>query len=263
MLYQEYSASRPPVSRRRRPRHDEDEVLAELRQSLLGGRFVSALTGSAPISPELKAWVEALPRHAPARGLRLDRGRRRVRRRRDPASAGDRLQAGRRARARLLRHRQAAPARRAAGQDPNSCSPATTSGPRSPPRCSTPTATTAPATSSPRLGPDQVQLRRPAQQRAQAVAGRVRHRLQARGGVRRQPAGAADLHLRQQRPALPAGRRRAHRGRAERVTTPTSSSRSSAQSLQGRAHARRTCSPTRSRATSSSRRRLSRWRTDC
>ena len=37
------------------------------------------------------------------------------------------------------------------------CSPATTSGPRSPPRCSTPTATTTPATSSPRLGPDQVQ----------------------------------------------------------------------------------------------------------
>ena len=27
---------------------------------MLGGRFVSALTGSAPISPELKAWVETL-----------------------------------------------------------------------------------------------------------------------------------------------------------------------------------------------------------
>jgi fatty acid CoA ligase FadD9 len=33
-------------------------VMADLRQSLLGGRYVSASTGSAPISPELKAWVE-------------------------------------------------------------------------------------------------------------------------------------------------------------------------------------------------------------
>ena len=32
--------------------------MAELRQHLLGGRFVCAMTGSAPISPELKAWVE-------------------------------------------------------------------------------------------------------------------------------------------------------------------------------------------------------------
>ena len=33
--------------------------MVDLRQSLLGGRFVSALTGSAPISPELKSWVES------------------------------------------------------------------------------------------------------------------------------------------------------------------------------------------------------------
>jgi fatty acid CoA ligase FadD9 len=32
--------------------------LEELRGKLLGNRFVSAMTGSAPISPELKAWVE-------------------------------------------------------------------------------------------------------------------------------------------------------------------------------------------------------------
>ena len=38
----------------------EAEVLAELRQALLGGRFVSALTGSAPISAEMKSWVENL-----------------------------------------------------------------------------------------------------------------------------------------------------------------------------------------------------------
>ncbi|BBY66431.1 carboxylic acid reductase [Mycolicibacterium helvum] len=37
---------------------DEAEVLADKRTSLLGGRFVSVMTGSAPIAPELKAWVE-------------------------------------------------------------------------------------------------------------------------------------------------------------------------------------------------------------
>jgi fatty acid CoA ligase FadD9 len=38
----------------------EAEVMAELRQNLLGGRFVSALTSSAPISAEMKAFVESL-----------------------------------------------------------------------------------------------------------------------------------------------------------------------------------------------------------
>jgi fatty acid CoA ligase FadD9 len=38
----------------------ETQVKAELRQNLLGGRFVAALTGSAPISTEMKAWVESL-----------------------------------------------------------------------------------------------------------------------------------------------------------------------------------------------------------
>ncbi|HZA10558.1 AMP-binding protein, partial [Mycobacterium sp.] len=37
----------------------EAQVMAEQRQHLLGGRFVSAMTGSAPISPELKAFVES------------------------------------------------------------------------------------------------------------------------------------------------------------------------------------------------------------
>jgi fatty acid CoA ligase FadD9 len=35
------------------------EVMAELRQNLLGGRFVTAMTSSAPISEEMRAWVEA------------------------------------------------------------------------------------------------------------------------------------------------------------------------------------------------------------
>ncbi|WP_040834023.1 carboxylic acid reductase [Nocardia brevicatena] len=36
----------------------EAEVTADLRRDLLGGRFLSATTGSAPMSTEMKAWVE-------------------------------------------------------------------------------------------------------------------------------------------------------------------------------------------------------------
>ncbi|WP_441962509.1 carboxylic acid reductase [Mycolicibacterium houstonense] len=36
----------------------EAEVLAEIRDQVLGGRFVAAMTGSAPISAELKAWTQ-------------------------------------------------------------------------------------------------------------------------------------------------------------------------------------------------------------
>jgi fatty acid CoA ligase FadD9 len=36
----------------------EAEVMTDLRQNLLGGRFISAMTGSAPISDELKSWLE-------------------------------------------------------------------------------------------------------------------------------------------------------------------------------------------------------------
>jgi fatty acid CoA ligase FadD9 len=38
----------------------EAEVLEDQRQYLLGGRYIFAMTGSAPTSPELKVWVEAL-----------------------------------------------------------------------------------------------------------------------------------------------------------------------------------------------------------
>jgi len=38
----------------------ESEVMVEQRQCLLGGRYIFAMTGSAPTSPELKAWVESL-----------------------------------------------------------------------------------------------------------------------------------------------------------------------------------------------------------
>jgi fatty acid CoA ligase FadD9 len=38
----------------------EAEVMADLRENLLGGRFITAMTGSAPISAELKSWVRDL-----------------------------------------------------------------------------------------------------------------------------------------------------------------------------------------------------------
>ena len=38
----------------------EADVLADMRQNLLGGRFVSAMTGSAPISAEMRTFVESL-----------------------------------------------------------------------------------------------------------------------------------------------------------------------------------------------------------
>jgi fatty acid CoA ligase FadD9 len=57
MLYQEYVSE---VDRRGVvDAAGEEQVMVDLRQSLLGGRYVTAFTGSAPISPELKAWVEA------------------------------------------------------------------------------------------------------------------------------------------------------------------------------------------------------------
>src|SRR6202044_825690 len=38
----------------------EAEVMHEQRQYSLGGRYIFAMTGSAPTSPELKAWIESL-----------------------------------------------------------------------------------------------------------------------------------------------------------------------------------------------------------
>ncbi|WP_343576377.1 carboxylic acid reductase [Mycobacterium sp.] len=61
MLYSEYLSE---VGKRTAAGVDqksaESQVLAELRDELLGGRFIFAMTGSAPISPELRKWVESL-----------------------------------------------------------------------------------------------------------------------------------------------------------------------------------------------------------
>ncbi|MFG1935176.1 AMP-binding protein, partial [Mycobacterium sp. NPDC048908] len=61
MVYQHYQSE---VDRRAAEGGDkgtiEADVLADLRENLLGGRFVSALTGSAPISDDMKVFVESL-----------------------------------------------------------------------------------------------------------------------------------------------------------------------------------------------------------
>ena len=61
MLHSEYQSE---VGRRIAEGADrqvaESQVLVELRQELLGGRYIFAMTGSAPTSPELRTWVESL-----------------------------------------------------------------------------------------------------------------------------------------------------------------------------------------------------------
>lgn len=61
MLFQQFQSD---VDRRTADGVDrwvaETDVSAEFRQHLLGGRVISAMTGSAPISPEMKEFVETL-----------------------------------------------------------------------------------------------------------------------------------------------------------------------------------------------------------
>ena len=108
MVFQEFQSE---VDRRSAGADDrwavETDVLADMRQNLLGGRFVSAMTGSAPISSEMKAFVESLldihltdGYGSTEAGMVFVDGQ--VQR-----PPGDRLQAGRRSRPRLLQHRPA------------------------------------------------------------------------------------------------------------------------------------------------------------
>ncbi len=60
MLFQEVQSEvdRRTASDGARRSEVEVRVMAEFREKLIGGRQFSAMTGSAPISPELRAWVE-------------------------------------------------------------------------------------------------------------------------------------------------------------------------------------------------------------
>ncbi len=61
MLYSEYlSETGRRTAEGVEQKAAESQVLTELRHELLGGRFIFAMTGSAPISPELRSWVESL-----------------------------------------------------------------------------------------------------------------------------------------------------------------------------------------------------------
>ena len=154
MLFQRVpERSRPAAVRRRRPRGAKPRCWPSMRQNLLGGRSIFAMTGSAPISPELKAWVEALLDMHLIDGYGSTEAGMVLGRRRGPASAG----ASTTSWSTFPTWATSPPTGRIRAAScwsrPRTCSPATTSAPRSPPTCSTPTATTAPATSSPRSVP--------------------------------------------------------------------------------------------------------------
>ena len=189
------------------------EVMAELRGKLVGPRVVYAMTSSAPISPELRAWVEAFL------GMHLMEGY-------GPTEAGPVLLDGHVQRLAVTDFKLA---------DVPELGYFHTDRPH--PRGELLVKTqnmfagyykrpevTAEVYDDGRLlphrrhlhrdRPGSISVHRSAQQRDQAVPGRVRRGLQGGGGSRRQPTGEPGLHLRQQRPPLPAGGDRAHPGGA-------------------------------------------------
>src|ERR1700733_7915358 len=61
MLHSEYQSEVGRRTAEGADRQDaESQGLSELRHELLGGRYIFAMTGSAPTSPELRNWVESL-----------------------------------------------------------------------------------------------------------------------------------------------------------------------------------------------------------
>ena len=131
---------------------DPAQVMDDMRQYQLGGRFIFAMTGSAPTSPELKTWVEtcstctcwtatALPKPAWCCSTANFSARRSS----TTSWPTSRIWA---TSPPTVRIRGASCCSR-----PRTCSPATTSGPRPRQAFSTKTGTTAPETSSPRSRP--------------------------------------------------------------------------------------------------------------
>ena len=210
MLFQQFQSE---VDRRSADGADrrtvEADVLADSAQNLLGGRFVSAMTGSAPISPEMRAFVESLL------DIHLIDGY-------GSTEAGPVFVDGQVQRPPVIDYKLV---------DVPELGYFHTDRPHPRGELLVKSETMFPGYYKrpevtaevfdedgyyrtgdivAEVGPDQL-VPRPPQQRAQAVAGRVRRRLEAGGGVRRQPAGPADLRLRQQRPLVSAGGRRADR----------------------------------------------------
>src|SRR6476646_31892 len=210
MVFQEYQSE---VDRRSADGSDrwavEADVLADLRRNLLGGRFVSAMTGSAPISTDMKAFVESLL------DIHLTDGY-------GSTEAGAVFVDGQVQRPPVIDYKLV---------DVPELGYFSTDRPHPRGELLVNSETLFPGYYKrpevtadvfdadgyyrtgdvvAELGPDQVSG--PPQQRAQALTGRVRHRRQARSRFRRQPVGPPDLRLRQQRPLVSAGRRGTHRG---------------------------------------------------
>ena len=188
----------------------ESEVLVEQRQYLLGGRCIFAMTGSAPTSPELKAWVESLLE------MHLTDGY-------GSTEAGMVSFDGEVQRPPVIDYKLvdvpdlgyfATDRPHPRGElllKTENMFPGYYKRPEV-------TADVFDADGYYRtgdvvaeVGPGPAGVRRPPQQRLEARAGRVRHPREAGGGVRQQPTGPADLRLRQQRTPLPVGGRGPHR----------------------------------------------------
>lgn len=60
MLFQHFGSAAQRLSDTTDPTDAEQQVFAEMREQLLGGRYVLAMSGSAPIAPALKTWAETL-----------------------------------------------------------------------------------------------------------------------------------------------------------------------------------------------------------
>ncbi len=189
----------------------EAEVLAEVRDHVLGGRFVAAMTGSAPISAELKNWTEDML------GIHLLEGY-------GSTEAGMALFDGVVQRPPVIDYKLVdVPDLGYFGTDqPHPRGELLIKTENLFPgyyKRSEVTASvfdgdgfyrTGDVVARDRAGP--APLRRPAQQRAQARPGRVRHVGQAGGGLRQQPTGARQIYVcGNSAPALSAGRGGAHR----------------------------------------------------
>ena len=214
------------------------------------------MTGSAPISAELKAFVEAYldlhPSMATARPRRASARRPGATPTVIDYKLADVPDPG------LLPHRPAASSRRAAGQD----------GQLVPGLLQAPEVTAEVfdvdgyyrTWTSAEVGPDQLVYLDRRNFVLEAGAGGVRHRLETGGGVRHQPAGPPDLCLRQQRtPVFLAVVVPIEEAQARATTRVVEAAHRVSRTSQGP----RICSRTRSRATSSSRQCRSRWRTAC